>query len=160
MFLTRQRLEEGVPVAPVTSQGYCNIHHFIFQDLYDWAGKYRTANMRHPAHDAFFCRTEFLAQQMDAVFRTLSALPVANLTTTEAFASALAGPIGDLNAIHPFREGNGRTMRAFLEQFAARCHLRFDQTRLDPAQWNEASRLNFIDADPGHFRSLLMQALV
>lgn len=116
--------------------------------------------MRHPNHAALFCKTEFIAAQMTIVFENLRALPAGSLHDPEALASALAQPMGDLNTIHPFREGNGRTMRVFIEQFARRHRLRFDQTKLNPAQWNEASRLNFIDGDPNHLRPVLLQGLI
>jgi cell filamentation protein len=132
-LLTNQRLEEGVPAAPATPDGYRSIHQFIFQDIYDWAGEYRTANMRHPNHFALFCKKEFIAAQMTLVFDPLRALPAGSLVSPQSVASALAKPMGDLNAIHPFREGNGRTMRVFIDQFARIHGFRFDQTKLDAA---------------------------
>ncbi len=158
-LLTNQRLEEGVPTAPVTPEGYCSIHHFIFQDIYAWAGKYRVADMRHPKDSVLFCKTAFIAEQMAIVFTDLRALSVEPFGSPEDLAAALAKPMGDLNAIHPFREGNGRTMRVFIDQFARSRGFRFDQTKLDAEGWNEASRLNFMDADAKHFRPVLLQAL-
>lgn len=158
-LLTNQRLEEGVPAAPVTPDGYRSIHRFIFQDIYDWAGEYRTTNMRHPNHAALFCKAEFIAAQMTLVFDPLRAQPLGSLANLDAFTFSLAKPMSDLNAIHPFREGNGRAMRVFIDQFARSHGYRFDQTKLDPAQWNEASRLSFINADAGHMRPVLLQGL-
>ncbi len=158
-LLTNQRLEEGVPIEPVTPDGYCAIHRHIFQDLYAWAGQYRRANMRHPAHDGFFCKSEFIAAQMADVFARISALPADQLSTPGGFAESLGALLGDLNAIHPFREGNGRTVRVFLAQLAGAHGLAFDQTRLDPGEWNEASRVSFITADTEVLRAVLLPAL-
>ena len=70
-----------------------------------------------------------------------------------------AAPLGDLNAIHPFRDGNGRAMRVDIAQLADAHGLAFDQTQLDPAAWNEASRGNFITADPAPMRAVVLSAL-
>lgn len=155
----RQRLREPLPRAPATPSGYCAIHRHIFQDLYDWAGVYRTADMRHPSNGAFFCRVEFIADQMDQTFDRIRAVATGDLRATEPFAAALAVPLGDLNAIHPFREGNGRAMRALITLLAHECGLRFNQTRLDPDSWNEASRTSFVTADPAPLCAVLTRAL-
>jgi cell filamentation protein len=156
---TTQRLEEGAPPAPLTPAGYRSLHRHIFQDLYDWAGAYRTANMRHPAHGAFFCKVEFIADQMRQTFERLATIAPDALRAPESFAAALAGPLGDLNAIHPFREGNGRAMRVLIDQVARGNGLFFDQTLVDPAAWNEASRASFMTANPEPLRAVLASAL-
>ena len=52
-----------------------------------------------------------------------------------------AGPIlGDVNYVHPFREGNGRTQLLYLDQLAAQAGHPVDLTRLRAAGWLEASR--------------------
>lgn len=157
-LLTRIRIEQGVPVVAVTTEGYCSIHAHLFQDLYVWAGHYRTANMRHPKHDAFFCKTEYLTEQMADVFAKLRALPT-SVDTPERFAAAIAPPMVQLNAIHPFREGNGRTMRLLIDQLARANGLAFDQTRLNADLWNEASRESFVTDAAEPFRAVLMAAL-
>ena len=50
--------------------------------------------------------------------------------------------MGDVNHVHPFREGNGRTQLQYLKQLAQRAGHRFDPTRLDRDSWMEASRLS------------------
>ena len=48
--------------------------------------------------------------------------------------------MGDLNYIHPFREGNGRTQLQYLKQFAEQSGHRIDLKRIDPAAWLNASK--------------------
>jgi len=48
--------------------------------------------------------------------------------------------IGDINYIHPFREGNGRTQAQYLQQLAAQAGHPLDFRRVDPAMWIEASK--------------------
>jgi cell filamentation protein len=48
--------------------------------------------------------------------------------------------MGDINYIHPFREGNGRTQAQYLQQLAEQAGHRLDFRRIDPAAWIEASK--------------------
>jgi cell filamentation protein len=48
--------------------------------------------------------------------------------------------IGDVNYVHPFREGNGRTQLQYLKQLSERAGHPLDLTRIDPAGWIEASK--------------------
>jgi len=156
--LSRLRLREVGPSFEVSARAYRDLHHHIFQDLYDWAGVYRTVDMRHPAEAAFFCRVEFIANQMDEVFDRLSVMRDQR-HTAQSLAAVLAPPLGDLNAIHPFREGNGRVMRAFIARLSQQQGLVFDQTLIDPQRWNEASKVNFQTADATVLRDLLRDAM-
>jgi fido (protein-threonine AMPylation protein) len=57
----------------------------------------------------------------------------------EAFAARLAYYLGEVNAVHPFREGNGRTQRAFFEQLAREAGYTLAWQHLDAARNIEAS---------------------
>lgn len=61
----------------------------------------------------------------------------------DRFTAALAEMISELNAVHPFREGNGRTIRAIALLLAEDCGHAFDLTAVTPALWTEASILAF-----------------
>ena len=51
------------------------------------------------------------------------------------------GPVrGDVNHVHPFREGNGRTQFQYLKQLAAHAGHAIDLTQINPATWLNASR--------------------
>jgi cell filamentation protein len=56
------------------------------------------------------------------------------------FAAAAGRIIGDVNYVHPFREGNGRTQLFYLEQLAERAGHPIDLARLEPRSWLAASR--------------------
>jgi cell filamentation protein len=118
---TAQRLREGLPSVPLTVDGYCELHRHIFQDVYQWAGKFRTVDISKGGH--LFCRPAFIAGQMDERFKAIRQGLLQNLTEDE-FVARAADHLCELNAIHPFREGNGRTMRAFLEVRRAPCRAR------------------------------------
>jgi cell filamentation protein len=85
------------------------IHRCIFQDVYEWAGQFRTVNMSKGGH--LFGVAAFLEP---AVQETLYKLATENyLVDLDAamFADRAAYSLGELNAAHPFRDGNGRTQR-------------------------------------------------
>lgn len=52
----------------------------------------------------------------------------------------LAHYFAEINSVHPFREGNGRTQRAFLSRLAAQAGYRIEWSRLKPRRNVEASR--------------------
>ncbi len=66
-----------------------------------------------------FCLPRFLPEQLAELFAGLAAdgylVELARMPFLERFATLY----GELNALHPFREGNGRTQQAFLRQLAA-----------------------------------------
>ena len=56
------------------------------------------------------------------------------------FARQAGGIIGDVNYVHPFREGNGRAQAQYLKQLAAQAGHDLDLRRIDPALWIEGSK--------------------
>jgi cell filamentation protein len=129
-ILVASRLSEPFPTGKFDPAHYRALHHHLFQDVYDWAGQYRT--IRIAKNDAMFCYPEHIQGQMDDLFVQLKNAAFLPCVASETFIPAATRFIADLNAIHPFREGNGRTQLAFLfllgEQ--AGCHL--DMTRIRP----------------------------
>lgn len=92
------------------------IHFHIFQDVYDWAGQLRTVDISKGssrfAHWGMI--QDYLGRQLDKLpaERFLKNLP------PDEFVKRLAFYMGEINAAHPFREGNGRVQRAFCAQLA------------------------------------------
>ncbi|HEV2638974.1 MAG TPA: Fic family protein [Actinocrinis sp.] len=90
-------------------------HRFIFGDLYDWAGTLRTVDITK--HDPF-CRRIHLEGYAAQIFHRLAEAKHLRGLDRADFVAGLAMAYADINALHPFREGNGRTQRAFLAQLA------------------------------------------
>lgn len=92
------------------------IHHHLFQDIYDWAGQLRTVDISKGGSRFGNCGMieTYLGQQLAKISREklLSGL------LPEIFIQRLAYFMGEINAAHPFREGNGRVQRAFCAQLA------------------------------------------
>ena len=87
------------------------IHRYLFGDVYDWAGEYRTVNI---SKGSVFCMWPYIGEQLDALFGMLAGEGLLEGLPPEAMAARLAFYLGEINAIHPFREGNGRAQRAFV----------------------------------------------
>lgn len=106
------RAEEPLPEGDFDPEHYCRIHRHLFQDVYEWAGQYRT--VRTSKGGNVFCYPENIAAQMDSLFGSIRGLEVFRGVTSEMFLEHGARFLGELNAIHPFREGNGRSQLSFL----------------------------------------------
>lgn len=92
----------------------CAIHRHLFQDVYSWAGKIRTVDI---SKGTMFCLVPFIETQFDELYRKLVRENyLADITDKKEMSIRLAYYLGELNMIHPFREGNGRTQRIYIEQ--------------------------------------------
>lgn len=95
------------------------IHRHLFQDVYSWAGELRVVDISKGA--SRFASHHFLESYSSGVFARLEGEQ--NQWRREGvpsdFPERLAEYLGEINAMHPFREGNGRTQRAFISCVAA-----------------------------------------
>ncbi len=107
------RAEEPMPIGRFDATHYRKIHRFLFQDVYRWAGRYRAVRIAKDQN--IFCYPEHIPVQMDKLFAQLNHGQLLRTDKFPLFAERAASFLGNLNAIHPFREGNGRTQLAFLE---------------------------------------------
>ncbi len=104
--------EEELPSGSFDPTHYHAIHQHLFSEVYDLAGEYRS--VRTAKGGDMFCYPEHITGQMDLLFASLASAPFLPGATATDFITAAAGFLADLNAIHPFREGNGRTQLTFL----------------------------------------------
>jgi cell filamentation protein, protein adenylyltransferase len=93
------------------------VHRHLFGAVYDWAGDLRTVNMTKG--DTVFALVEWLEPQAHEIFDRLAGVRYLQDLPRERFIEGASQVLSDLNALHPFREGNGRTQRAFLRLLAA-----------------------------------------
>lgn len=89
------------------------IHEFLFCDLYDWAGQIRKVDISKK-------RTRFLDADSinDISEKTFSKVARGYFENVsfDDFVQRIAELYNDVNFIHPFREGNGRTQRIYFTQ--------------------------------------------
>ena len=93
---------------------YKAIHHFLFSDLYDWAGRVRTVNISKKG--TRFCPAVEIEEQATLVFQRLKDRNYFKGLPRDEFVEEIVDFYCTTNTLHPFREGNGRTQRAFLAQ--------------------------------------------
>jgi cell filamentation protein len=128
--MTFARSEEPLPPGRLSISHYRAIHHHLFQDVYDWAGKFRTVRITKGA--STFCYPENIAREMRQLFAWLREHDSLRGLDTGHFANQAAHFLAEVNAVHPFREGNGRTQLTFLALPADRAGRPLDRDRLDP----------------------------
>ena len=110
-------------------------HHHIFQDCYEWAGRFRTFNMSKEnaltGEPSMFCPADAIEsrlQELDAVRASLDECDFDEQIVMLAYIHS------ELNEIHPFREGNGRTTRELMTRLSARYDINLDWTDAHAAQ--------------------------
>lgn len=128
--MTFARSEEPLARGRLSSSHYRKIHLHLFQDVYTWAGKDRT--VRLSKGDSTFCYPEHIAAEMKRVFAWLKQQRFLTGQSLPDVARNAAHFLAELNAIHPFREGNGRTQLTFLALLADQAGHPLDLDKLDP----------------------------
>jgi cell filamentation protein len=133
-------------------------HRHLFQDVYSWAGQLRTVDI---AKDGLrFGNWKFVDEQVSAVLSKLeddnwlAALP------RETFVVKLAFYYGEINSVHPFREGNGRAQRAFLRQLSAAAGWHLDWSELNKSDNVMASRHNLRTATTDELAKVIAPVVV
>ena len=134
-----QRLAEPMPAGVFDLAHLRAIHRHLFQDIYDWAGELRTVEIAKEGHQFQFRR--YIETGMADVHRRLVAANFLSGLDLSAFAAGAAEIVGDINYVHPFREGNGRTQTQYLRLLADRAGHPIDLTLLDRDAWMAASRV-------------------
>jgi cell filamentation protein len=129
----------------------CEIHRRIFGDIYDWAGQVRTVSI---AKGIAFCLPQYIEPAASEVFGRLRKENFLQGLAREEFLDRLTSCLGEVNAVHPFREGNGRAQRAFFEQLASDAGYALNWQRLD-ADRNIAVSAAIMRGDPAPMRTML-----
>jgi len=124
------RAEEPLPDGRFGPAHYKAVHRHLFGDVYAWAGKYRT--VRTAKGGNVFCYPEHIDAQMRSLFPKLRHRSFAGSASQRDFLRAAALFLAELNAIHAFREGNGRAQLAFMRLLSVRANHPFDFTKLRP----------------------------
>jgi cell filamentation protein len=116
------------------------IHRHLFQDVYDWAGEYRTVNLFKGTPRGF---ADVTGGEIDRYLADVNRLVTATAwgrLRRDEFVERTATVFAYLNQAHPFREGNGRTAKVFMDQVSELSGYSLDYDRVSPAEWNDASK--------------------
>ncbi|MDP4094599.1 MAG: Fic family protein [Bacillota bacterium] len=117
-----------------------NIHKYIFQDIYPFAGKFREEDIWKG--DTFFCKSQFVYQVLTELLEKLKSENCLVGLGMKKFSQRAAFYMAELNMIHPFREGNGRTIREFIRCLALKCGYAIDWSIVDSQKILNASILS------------------
>ncbi len=131
------RVEEGVPEGRFDLQHLCDIHHHLFQDVYEWAGQPRQVDF-HKGQSSFHPYNR-IEMGMADVHKRLAKQDFLRGLEQQQFAQEAAEYIGDVNRLHPFREGNGRTQFQYLKQLGDQAGHSVDLAKFEQASWIQAS---------------------
>ena len=117
-----------------------SIHRYLFQDVYDWAGEVRSVDI---AKGNLFCRCFAIESEAERIFAELKQEKYLKNIKAGEIAKRLAYYLAELNALHPFREGNGRTQREFIRQLAYQNGYFLSYAGITKDEMIEASKASF-----------------
>jgi cell filamentation protein len=120
----------------------CKIHEYLFQDVYEWAGEIRSVDIIRG--DSRFCNVRQIQSYSNTVFSALAAEKYLNNLESTALARRLAHYLSEINAIHPFREGNGRVQRIFTSQLAEQAGYSLDYSALGQEEIYSVMQSSFL----------------
>ena len=123
-----------------TKAHFMNIHKFIFEDVYSLAGKIRREQISKA--DTMFYPPNLIDRELDKVFAKIKEKKMLKETDEEKVFDNLAYIMAELNIIHPFREGNGRSIREFIRLMAKRMGYDLNWGNVDKEEILEASILS------------------
>ena len=117
------------------------IHLALFQDVYDWAGKIRTVDISRG--NSRFANVRFIESAANDIFNKLARENWLRGLDADTLSKRLAHYLSEINALHPFREGNGRVQRIFISQLSQSAGYQLDYSDLEQEQIYRAMELAF-----------------
>ncbi len=136
-----QRSSEPLPSGRLSVTHYRAVHRHLFGDVYRWAGGYRQTRISKGR--SVFCYPENIDRQMRHLFGWLERKGRLRDLPADEFLIGSAFFLAELNAIHPFREGNGRTQMVFATLLSVQAGYPFDLARLRPRKFLAAMIASF-----------------
>jgi cell filamentation protein len=140
-----ERSTEALPSGRLSYSHFRAIHRHLFQDVYAWAGKVRT--IRISKGGSTFCYPEHIDREMAKLFKALRRTGHLRGMSPQDFAKQAAHFLAELNAIHPFREGNGRAQLTFLTLLADRAGHPLALKKMNPERIMRAVIASFADQE-------------
>ena len=129
------------------------IHKFMFGDIYSFAGRIRYEEISKG--QTKFYPVQSIDRELKTLFNKLKAGNFLVGLDEEMFFEKLTYYMAELNIIHPFREGNGRTIREFIRELALKNGYAI--------HWDKVSKQELLDAsiasvfEPEHLQYCLIQ---
>lgn len=138
-------LRQNKQIGKFDIKHFVGIHKFLFEDIYPFAGLFRTENI---AKDNFcFAEWEYIESELNRILSELKNENYLKGLSKNDLAKRLAYYMSELNVLHPFREGNGRTIREFIRQLAYVNGYIFNLQNINPQNMLNASIKSVINTD-------------
>jgi cell filamentation protein len=135
------RADQELPAGNLDFPHFKAVHEHLFQDVYDWAGKVRTVRISKGGN--MFCFPENIENEANKLFAQLKKEKFLANLEPELFAEKAAHFLSELNVIHAFREGNGRTQLSFFLLLADHAGHPIDLEDLEPDTFLDAMIASF-----------------
>lgn len=115
----------------------CSIHRQLFSDIYDWAGELRDIDISKM--DTRFCTVNRILPESDKIFSSLAKQNYLEGLERPALVKWAAEYYGEINMLHPFRDGNGRAQRILIEHIVVNAGFEIDWTDIQTDEWLAAN---------------------
>ncbi len=103
---------------PYTPERLKFIHKYLFDEVYEFAGEYRGENI---TKDNFrFAEFQYIEDNIKQIFKKIDTEEMKKMSFKD-FVERISYIMTELNVLHPFREGNGRTIRELVRELCFDC---------------------------------------
>lgn len=128
-----------------------SLHRHLFQDLYGWAGEIRTVDIAKD--DTRFCIVSRIEAEAKKVFDRLARQDWLEHCERAELVIAVAEYYGDINMLHPFREGNGRVQRLMFEHLIINAGYQISWWEVEPEDWKQGN-IDAVACDYGRLETI------
>lgn len=132
------------------------IHHYLFKELYDWAGECRDIDIAKD--NILFAHHSHIEAAASGIFAKLAGEKYLAGLSESDFCDRAAFYLGEINALHPFREGNGRAQREFISHLAYANDYYIEWQNISASDMIQAS-IESIQGDSSKFATMLRVSL-
>ncbi len=153
LAMTTQRFDEPLPAGRFGVAHYCATHRHLFQDVYSWAGRFRS--VRISKEQSAFCYPENIRNELQHLLTGLKKRRFLRGLESREFAHDASHFLAELNAIHAFRDGNGRAQLAFVAMLATHAGHPLNLEKLRPRSFLIAMKASFF----GDLKPLLSEII-
>ena len=151
--------ENKISKMDFSSSGFKKLHNELFGDLYEWADKTRTVNLSNG--NAIFAPMRFLEEGLNTEFQKIqSNINNKDKFSDEQWINKAGDHFGEIIFIHPFREGNGRTTRKFINLFLKEKGLNLNWDEVNKDEYYKASLLAINKADNSLIKELFLKHII
>ncbi|MFA9487742.1 MULTISPECIES: Fic/DOC family protein [unclassified Mannheimia] len=132
------------------------IHHRLFSEIYEWAGELREIGITKGK--TVFAAPNRIQPEFHKLHQKLISEEFEKYDKA-TFAKKLAYYLGEINILHPFREGNGRSQREFIIQLALKFNYRLHFQNVTPEEMIDASERSSLYVDNRLFEQIIFERL-